>query len=160
MTAWIDNIPDFDYVFLATDSVGNNSIKIDLQNQFEPYYTEVTRTFESPQDWTAHDVEALSLSFIGEHENEEHLMYLILEDVAGQSLKVENPYAHAVQSNTWRQWTFTLGQFTDAGVDLSSIKKCTIGFGDGTSSSQEGDDRDIIYIDEINLCPPGSYEIQ
>jgi len=157
MTAWIDNIPDFDYVFLATDSVGNNSMKIDLQNQFEPYYTEVSRTFESPQDWTVHGVEAMSMSFIGEHENEEHLMYIILEDAAGQSLRVENPFTHAVQSDTWRKWTFTLGQFIDAGVDLSSVKKLTIGFGDGIATSQEGDDRDIVFIDDINLCPPGSY---
>ncbi|MHC4535451.1 MAG: hypothetical protein ACYS6K_15980 [Planctomycetota bacterium] len=157
MAAWIDNIPDWDYVFLATDSMGNNSIKFELQNQFEPYFTEATRTFESPQDWTAHGVEALSLSFVGEHENYEHLMYLILEDTVGQSLKVEHPFTHAIQSDTWRIWTFTLSQFSDAGVDLSSVKKCTIGFGDGTDSGQTGDDRDIVFIDDINLCPAGAY---
>jgi hypothetical protein len=158
--AWVDNIPDWDYLLLATDSVGNNSIRFDLQNQFEPYFTEATRTFESPQDWTAHGVEALSLSFIGEKENREHRMYLILEDTAGQSLKVEHPFTYACQTDTWRQWTFALGQFSDAGVDLSSVKKCTIGFGDGISSGQEGDDRDLVFIDEINLYPAGSYEIQ
>jgi len=160
MAAWVDNIPDFDYVFLGKDAVGNNSIRFELQNQFEPFFTEATRTFDSPQDWTAHGVEAMSLSFVGDHENFEQLMYVILEDDAGQSLKVEHPFAYASQTDTWRQWTFTLGQFTEAGVDLSSIKKCTIGFGDGTGSGQEGDDRDIIFIDDINLCPPGSYEIQ
>jgi len=160
MAAWIDNIADWDYVFLATDAVGNNSIRFELQNQFEPYSTEATRTFESPQDWTAHGVEALSLSFVGEKENNEHQMYLILEDAAGQSLKVEHPFTYAGQSDTWRQWTFVLGQFSDAGVDLSSVKKCTIGFGDGISSGQIGDDRDLVFIDDINLCPAGSYEIQ
>ena len=159
MAAWVDNISDWDYVFLATDAVGNNSIRFELQNHFEPYFTEATRTFDSPQDWTAHGVEALSLSFVGEKENSEHLMYLILEDAAGQSLKLENPFTHAVQSDTWRQWTFVLGQFSDAGVDLSSVKKCTIGFGDGTNSGQAGDDRDIVFIDDISLCPAGSYEI-
>jgi hypothetical protein len=57
-------------------------------------------------------------------------------------------------------WTLALGQFSDAGVDLNSVKKCTIGFGDGTSSGQAGDDRDLVFIDEINLCPAGAYEIQ
>jgi len=160
MAAWVDNIADWDYIFLATDAGGNNSIRFELQNQFEPYFTEATRTFESPQDWTAHGVEALSLYFVGEKENNEHLMYLILEDAAGQSLKVEHPFTHACQSDTWRLWTFALGQFSDAGVDLSSVKKCTIGFGDGTSSEQIGDDRDLVFIDEINLCPAGAYEIQ
>jgi len=157
MAAWVDNIVDWDYVFLATDSVGNKSIKFELQNQFEPYFTEATRTFASHQDWTAHGVEALSLSFIGEHENNEQLMYLILEDAAGQSFRVEHPFAYACQSDTWRQWAFALGQFGDAGVDLSSVKKCTIGFGDGTDSGQTGDDRDIVFIDDINLCPAGAY---
>jgi hypothetical protein len=160
MSAWVDNIPDWDYVFLAKDAGGNNSIRFELQNQFEPFFTEATRTFDSPQDWTAHGVEALSLSFVGEKENNEHQMYLILEDAAGQSLKVEHPFTHACQSDSWRLWTFALGQFSDAGVDLSSVKKCTIGFGDGTSSGQLGDDRDIVFIDEINLCPAGAYEIQ
>jgi hypothetical protein len=75
-------------------------------------------------------------------------------------LKVEHPYTYAGQSDTWRQWTFVLDQFSDAGVDLSSVKKCTIGFGDGISSGQIGDDRDLVFIDDINLCPAGSYEIQ
>ncbi|MBN1803738.1 MAG: hypothetical protein JW837_00675 [Sedimentisphaerales bacterium] len=160
MAAWIDNIPGFDYVFLGRDSAGDNSMRVDLQNQFEPYVTEVVRTFETPQDWTVHGVEAMSLSFAGEHENFEHRMYLILEDDAGRSFRIEHPFAHAVQSDTWRKWAFTLGQFAEAGVDLSSVKKLTIGFGDGTATGQEGDDRDMVFINDIELCPPGSYEIQ
>jgi hypothetical protein len=160
MAAWVDNIPDFDYVLLKTDSAGDNSMRVDLQNQFEPYFTEVARTYETPQDWTVHGVEAMSLSFIGEHENFEHQIYLIIEDNAGQSLRVEHPFAYAVQSDTWRKWTFALGQFTDAGVDLSSVKKLTLGFGNGIATGQEGDDRDIVFIDDIDLCPPGSYVIQ
>ena len=158
--AWIESILDFDYVFFATDSQGNNSIRFEFQNQYEPYFTEATRTFDSPQDWTAQAVEALSLSFIGEHENMEHLMYLKLEDAAGQSFKVEHPYTYACQSDIWRQWTVALEQFSSGGVDLSNIKKLTIGFGDGTISDQEGEDIDHIYIDQIMLCPAGSYNIE
>ncbi len=76
--AWIENIEGFDYVSLATDGQGNNSMWFEFQNQYEPYFTEATQTFNSPQDWTAQAVEALSLSFIGDHENMEHLMYLKL----------------------------------------------------------------------------------
>ncbi len=157
---WIENITDFDYVFLATDSQGNNSMRFEFQNQYEPYFTEATRTFDSPQDWTVQAVEALSLSFIGEHENMEHLMYLTLEDAAGQSFKVEHPYTYACQSDSWRQWSVSLEQFSSGGVDLSNIKKLTIGFGDGTISDQEGEDIDHIYIDQIQLCPAGSYNIE
>jgi hypothetical protein len=154
--AWVDNIDEVgvEYVFLASGE--NNSMRFEFQNQYPPYFTEITRTFVSPQDWTAQSVETLSLSFIGEHENSEHLMYLTLEDAAGQSFSVET-FAHACQSDSWRQWTIVLGQFSDGGVDLTSVKKITIGLGDsdGTGSAQEGDDRDHIYIDQIILIPAG-----
>jgi len=156
--AWVDNIPGFDYLFLSTDAQGNSSMRFELQNQFEPYVTEATRTFDRPQDWKSHGVEALSVSFVGEHENNEHVMYLTLEDASGQSWKVEHPFTYACQSDIWRQWTLALGQFSNGGVDLSSVKKCTIGFGDGKNSGQDGEDRDIVFIDEIDLCPAGSYD--
>ena len=158
--AWIENIADYDYVFLATDSEGYNSMRFEFQNQYEPYFTEATRTFNSPEDWTAQGVEALSLLFVGEHENMEHPMYLKLEDASGQSFKAEHPYTYACQSDSWRQWTVALGQFSDGGVDLSTIKKFTIGLGDGTGSAQEGEDIDHIYIDQIMLCPAGRYNIE
>ncbi len=157
---WIENITDFDYVFLATDSQGNNSMRFEFQNQYAPYFTEATRTFDSPQDWTVQAVEALSLSFIGEHENMEHLMYLELEDAAGQSFKAEHPYTYACQSDSWRQWTVSFEHLSSGGIDLSTIKKLTIGFGDGTMSDQVGEDIDHIYIDQIMLCPAGSYNIE
>ena len=154
-SAWVDNITEagIEYVFLA--SGGNNAMRFEFQNQYAPYFTEITRTFDSSQDWTAQSVGELSLSFVGEHENMEHLMYLTLEDAAGQSLKVENPFTHACQSDSWRQWTIVLGQFSDGGVDLTSVKKITIGLGDGIASAQSGEDRDHIYIDQIILRPAG-----
>jgi len=79
---------------------------------------------------------------------------LTLEDAAGQSFRVET-FAYACQSDSWRQWTIALGQFSDGGVDLTSVKKITIGLGDGTDSGQSGDDRDHIYIDQIILRPAG-----
>ena len=159
--AWVDNIDEagVEYVLLASGE--NNSMRFEFQNQYPPYFTEITRTFVSPQDWTAQGVEGLSLSFIGEHENMEHLMYLTLEDAAGQSFRVET-FAHACQSDSWRQWTIALGHFSDGGVDLASVKKITIGLGDsdGTGSGQGGDDRDHIYIDQIILTPAGLDNIE
>jgi hypothetical protein len=151
--AWVDNIdePGVEYVLLATGA--NNAMRFEFQNQYEPYFTETTRTFDSPQDWTAQSVETLSMSFVGEHENAEQLMYITLEDAAGQSFTVENPYRHACQSDSWRQWTIDLGLFSDGGVDLTSVKKMTIGLGDGTNSGQADKDRDHLFIDMIILQP-------
>jgi len=153
-SAWIDNInePGVEYVLLASGA--NNSMLFEFQNQYDPYFTEITRTFADSQDWTTQGVEELSFSFIGEHENAEHLMYLTLEDASGQSFRIET-FPHACQSDSWRQWTIALGEFSDAGVDLTSIKEITIGLGDGTDSGQSGEDRDHIYIDQIILHPAG-----
>jgi len=153
-SAWVNNIEEagVEYVFLASGE--NNSMRFEFQNQYPPYFTEATRTFDSPQDWTAQSVEELSLSFVGEKENTEHLMYLTLEDASGQSFRVET-FTHACQSDSWRQWNIALGLFSDGGVDLTSVNKITIGLGDGTVSAQGGEDRDHIYIDQIILSPAG-----
>jgi len=150
--AWVDNIdePGVEYVLLA--SGGNNAMRFEFENQYDPFFTEITRTFIDSQDWTAQGVEELSLSFIGEHENAEHLMYLTLEDASGQSFRVET-FPHSCQTDSWRQWTIALGLFSDGGVDLTSVKKITLGLGDGTESGQE--DKDHIYIDQIILHPAG-----
>ena len=152
-SAWVDNIdePGVEYVLLATG--GNNSMRFEYQNQYEPYVTEVSRTFVDPQDWTVHSVAELSLSFIGEHENVEQLMYLRLEDSAGQSFTVDNPFTFACQTDSWRDWTIDLGLFSDGGVDLTSVKKITLGMGDGADSGQAEGDRDHIFIDQIVLSP-------
>ncbi len=155
-TAWVDNIndPGVEYVFLGTGA--NNSMRFEFQNQYEPYFTEATMTFVNPQDWTAQSVETISLSFVGEHQNAEHLMYMRVEDAAGKSFTVEHPYRYACQSDSWRQWTIPLGSFADGGVNLTSVKKITIGTGDGSNSSQAEGDRDHIYIDQIVLNPAGT----
>jgi hypothetical protein len=152
-SAWVDNIdePGVEYVLLATG--GNNSMRFEYQNQYEPYITEVSRTFVEPQDWTVHSVAELSLSFIGEHENVEQLMYLRLEDSAGQSFTADNPFTFACQTDSWREWTIDLGLFSNGGVDLTSVKKITLGMGDGTDSGQAEGDRDHIFIDTIVLSP-------
>jgi len=153
-SAWVDNIDEagVEYVFLASGD--NNSMLFEFQNQFDPYLTEATRTFESPQDWTVQSVKELSLSFVGENGNVEHMMYLTLEDAAGQCSRVET-FTHACQTDSWHQWNIALGQFSDGGVDLTSVKKITIGLGDGTGSAQVGEDRDHVYIDRIILRPAG-----
>lgn len=159
--AWPHSIPgNFQYVFLSTDNQGNKSIRLEVENQYEPFVTEFTRTFENPQDWTAQPVEELSLSFVGEHENAEQPMYIRLEDTTGQSFTVDNPYPHASQSDSWRWWTIALSRFVDGGVNLTSVKKITIGLGDTTDSGQGDGDRDHIFIDRIELSPAGLHDIQ
>jgi hypothetical protein len=152
-STWVDNIPDFDYIFrgLGTAVEGTQSMRFTYQNQYEPFLTEATRTFATPQDWTAHG--RLSLAFCGDPNNMEQRLYVRVEDNAGQTATVVQPFNYAVQSKYWRQWDISLSEFSEAGVNLAAVAKLTIGVGDGNKSSQEKDDLDVIYIDDIRLCP-------
>jgi len=153
--AWPHNIGgEFQYVFLATDAQGNKSMQLDVQNQYEPYFTEAAHTYDSPQDFSAFGAETMSLSFVGRDDNVEHPFYVTLEDAAGQSLKIEHPFTYACQSEIWRQWDIALDEFSAAGVDLSNVAKITIGLGSGEPSAQPlDDDKDTIFIGEISLRP-------
>lgn len=57
----------------------------------------------------------------------------------------------------WRQWDVPLSLFE--GINLAAIKKITIGVGDGTKSGQELEDRDVVYIDRIGLCPDRCFNV-
>ncbi len=166
-SAWPHNIPPgvtgaYHYIFLETGNIrqGAKSMRFEYANQYPPYLTDTTKTFATAQDWTANGVKALSLSFRGDDANVEQPMYIRLEDSAGKTSTVQHPYTHAVQSEPWHEWDIALEEFnTGDGVNLASIKKITIGTGNGTSSGQEVEDRDVVYIDDIRLCPARCFNL-
>ena len=159
--AWPHNIPGtFKYVLLASDATGNKSMRLDFQNQYEPFFTEATRTFAAAQDWTQLGVQALSLTFLGDRTNLEQPMYLKVEDAAGKSAKVVHPFTYAIQSRAWLDWTVALADFSAGGVDLTRVKKLTIGVGTGQNSGQAPEDKDSIFIDDISLCPARCFNPQ
>jgi hypothetical protein len=151
--AWPHNIEGFDYIFLNVDNPDDKAMRFYYQNQYEPFFTEATRTFDNPQDWTRLGVETLSLAFAGEVENVEQRMYLKVEDAAGNNVTVEHPFTHANQSRRWFDWIVPLSELGAGGLDLARINELTIGLGDGTSSAQAEEDLDSIYIDDIRLYP-------
>lgn len=153
---WVHDIPgDFDYVFLETSTVhqGEKALRFEYQNQYEPYTTQITRTFATAQDWTQGNASVLSLSFIGKVENTFQGMSLILEDEAGNAGVVDHPYDYAVGTRTWSPWDIDLAAFSDAGVDLTTVQKMAIRLGSGSGSGQTGDGRDTLYWDDITLHP-------
>jgi hypothetical protein len=162
-SAWPHNIAGFDYVFreITTVHQGAQSMRFSYQNQYEPFFTEATYTFDTPQDWTAYSDWVLYFVFRGDPNNAEQPLWVGAEDSAGDGLagKVAGPHNYAVQSKYWRQWGIALSHFTEAGTNLGAITKLTIRVGDGngsTGSTQKKDDLDTIYIDDIRLCPPVS----
>jgi len=163
--AWVDNIPDagLDYAFLDITTVyqGFKALRLEVQNQFEPYTTEATRTFVVPQDWTVGGTDVLSIMFHGYyrdadqaddkyHCNVEQPLYVKVADDAGKEATVTLP-PYVVQSGSWHSWDIPLADVAAAGVDLKIVKKLTIGAGDGKASAQTGQDIDLIYVDYIRL---------
>ncbi|HNS20806.1 MAG TPA: hypothetical protein PKH24_09920 [Sedimentisphaerales bacterium] len=162
--AWVDNIDGFDYTFVdgSTVAQGYKSMRLGVQNQFEPYTTDATRTFATAQDWTAGGTDLLSLMFRGyyvdpEKEeadtygcNKEQPLYVKVVDDAGNEATFTLP-GYVIQSASWRSWSIPLADITAAGADVTKVKSLTIGAGNGTKSAQEGDDVDVIYIDNISL---------
>ncbi len=152
---WVDNIATagFDYTFVDTGTVyqGDKALRLEYQNQYDPFLTEATRTFATAQDWTIKGVDMLSLSFRGKRDNVEQPLYVRVEDAAGKQATVTHPATYAVQSEPWRTWDIALSEIGKAGVDLKSIKKLTIGVGSGTTSGQADKDVDMLYVDSIRL---------
>lgn len=162
--AWVDNIGGFDYTFLepATAGQGYKSLRLEAQNQFEPYTTDATYTFAAARDWTAGGTNLLSLMFCGyyvdpEKEgtdkygcNTEQPLYVKVVDEAGKEAVFTLP-GYVIQTSSWRPWKIPLADITAAGVDVTKVKSLTVGVGTGTKSSQQGDDIDAIFIDNVSL---------
>ena len=59
-------------------------------------------------------------------------------------------FSAAITAAYWQQWSINLSDFV--GVDLTAIKKMSIGIGDKESTEPGGSG--IIYIDDIQLHHP------
>lgn len=149
---WISNLPGFDYVGFD-ESGSDGRMVLQYQNQYEPYITEATRTFDPVQDWTMGGLGNLSLDYRGQVSNVEQTLSIVLEDEAGATATVAHPHPQAVQTRFWRTWEIDLNAVE--GIDLSAVKQMTIRVGDGTDSGQQpDDDRDEVFINNILLNPP------
>jgi len=159
--AWPHNIPanattglEYDYIFSETNEriQGSKAMRFEFQNQYTPFLTEATRTFDAPQDWTVVSNPHLKLEFKGQDDNVEQRLYVTLEDAGGNRATVAHAFDYAVQSEPWRHWTgIDLAEFS--GVDIEAVMAITLGIGDGANSGQNAEDRDQVYIDDIRICP-------
>jgi hypothetical protein len=80
--------------------------------------------------------------------------YVAVQDSAGKLKVISNPDTTVTATGIWEQWTIPLSQFSSAGVNLSSIKKLTVGVGD--RSSPKAGSVGKLYIDDIRLTRVGT----
>jgi hypothetical protein len=126
---------------------GRQSMPLDYNNVNAPWYSEVERTWDTPQDWTVQGVTALTLLVRGRSGNDAANLYVALEDNAGKVAVVSYPDPRIALTTKWTEWSIPLADF--AGVNAAAIKKIYIGLGDRQASAPGGAGR--VYIDDIRM---------
>jgi hypothetical protein len=137
-----------------------NSMKYVYDNNGTPFYSEAVRTYDTAQDWTVGGAELLVLPFHGSEDNaaDAELMYVALEDDnnANAVVTYNGNMNSLIQEDweDWQNWIIDLQLFDACGVDLTKIKKFTVGIGDGTAGSSG-----IVYFDDIRLYKPKTFNV-
>jgi len=75
--------------------------------------------------------------------------YVVVEDSAGKSKVVSHEDRNAVAAGAWKSLNVPLSVLTSAGVDITRIKKLTVGVGDRAAPKAGGAGK--LYIDDIRL---------
>lgn len=122
------------------------SMPLYYDNSSGTRYSEATRTFESPQDWSKYGVTTLVVWFRGDVNNVAAPVYA---KINGTKVTFNNG-ATVTALPVWKQWNITLSSV--AGLNLKSIKTLAIGVGDGSAGGTG-----TIYVDDIRLyaiAPP------
>jgi internalin A len=128
---------------------GRQSMPLYYKNADEPYYSQTDRTWPAPQDWTVNGMDTFELYFRGASDNGPGQLYLSIEDDAGQIALMIYPDPNAVLTEQWQKWSVPLADLVADGIDVTSIRKLSIGVGD-PDNPQPGD-IGIIYIDDIRI---------
>ncbi|MBN1360203.1 MAG: discoidin domain-containing protein [Sedimentisphaerales bacterium] len=134
---------------------GAQSMPLRYVNTGGAAYSEAKRTFAAPQDWAQGGATTLRLFFYGNADNDPaEPMWVKLTDQSGKSGTIT--YGTAPGEDTanlavasWHEWQLMLADF---GVDVSSVKTISIGFGSvgGVPSGNTG----RVYIDDVQVGKP------
>jgi hypothetical protein len=84
-------------------------------------------------------------------------MYLVVSDGTNSAMVVYGSRAPEslddMKAAEWQQWDIPLSDFSDAGVDVTSVVSMSIGFGDPTNCHREPGGFGVMYFDDIALYP-------
>lgn len=128
---------------------GRQSMPIDYNNIFPPYYSEAERCYywDGLQDWTVRGMNTLSLWFRGRAENSREPLYVGLVDSSRRTVVVRHGDPNALLTTEWQQWNIRLTAF--APVDIAVIEHFFIGVGDRQRPQPGG--AGIVYVDDVRL---------
>jgi len=128
---------------------GRQSMPLYYNNTDEPYYSQTSRTWPAPQDWTLNGMDTFELYFRGDPDNAPGQLYLSIEDNTSQVTHLIHPNPDAVLATEWQQWSIPLADLIADGVDVTAIRKLNIGVGDPDNPQPGG--IGIIYVDDIRV---------
>jgi len=126
---------------------GRQSMPLEYNNVGSPYDSVAIGTWPTPEDWTVHGVTTLRLCFQGSTGNSLDRLYVAIEDKAGKVGVAVYPSPDRLAKSRWTEWGIPLSTFTNAGVNLTAVKKMTIGVGDRDSAKPGGTGQ--LFIDDI-----------
>jgi len=136
---WSDPTP-YTTIMETTIARGGKSMPLYYDNNKQGYanYSETTKIFGTPQDWTANGIKALALCVYGSASNSGSL-YIKINDT-------KIPYAgpgDSLQDEYWIQMYIDLAA-VPVGLDLTNVTSLTIGI-EGANANG------MLYLDDIRL---------
>jgi hypothetical protein len=135
---WTDTSPYFNGLLMETQNVhgGFQSMPVDYGNDLSPFYSEIDRTWATPQNWTLHGVDTLTLHVSGAATNGADRFYVTLADSSGRSATVDVADTSVLTSRKWSVVSIPLADFT--GVNAAAIKKMIVGLGNPPAAGGAG----------------------
>jgi len=134
----------------ATVHGGRQSMPVSYDNTSAPFYSEISRTWDGPQDWTGHGANTLVLYFYGAEDNAAETLYVAVEDSAGQVAVVAHPDPEALRVAAWQSWTISYSEL--AGVNMARVETMYIGVGNRATPTAGGSG--LLFIDDIGYGAP------
>jgi len=110
-------------------------------------YSEATRTWAQPQDWTVNSFNAMKLYAYGKADNVADALYISIEDSAGKTATVAYNDPAIFTTEAWTEWVISLADFT--GVDMAAVTKMAIGVGSKTAVSKAAG---MLLIDDVRIA--------
>ena len=144
-------------VAITSDPViSGDAMRFDYYNgSFPLKLSEIKRDYV--QNLTVKGIEALEINFRGTVGNDANeTLYVVLDD-GTKAAAVEYGTPADLESEEWTEWIIDLDLFVAANdVNLASIQKIMIGFGDRANPQVGGDG--TVFFDNFHWLPSGCYE--
>jgi hypothetical protein len=119
---------------------GRQSMPLAYDNTGTATYSEAKRTFDSPWDWSRHNIKGLTLRFYGDPDNAAQQMYVKINNT-----KIAyNGDPESLKRTSWQMWYIDL-----AGRSVNNVTSLSIGFDRIGATGGTG----MVFIDDIRLYP-------